>query len=708
MMNIESFYSEYACTYNAPLSCKKPLETALQMRGAKFCLECGFPSTLSVHTEIKGQRGSYKVTEYLGVRGLGRLYAGIQLNNREPVIIKEYLLPQNSFNQEEALKRKETFKRLAGVNLADGREQNFRLIQTWEAIADEKGERCYLITKDTTPSETLGQYLINRGGMKAPKVREFLIQALQTLVFLHTQKLSFPSGQVQKGLEHGNINLDSLLIKLQSNKQFFTVFFCDLAKWENLFIPPKIPQPPKNTYKQDLESLGLIAFYLWLGKTTHPNSGKKIDPAEHELLPNTDNDLKKFIYRLLGFDIAFQDAASAREELLNLSAFNPESKKQKSGKKKKGKKRLPLFVILLGLLAFALLGGVIGHYIFKGLNSENAKDTGLDKNFDQFADVPNIDSGDFTYTSGKNSNWRFLLGKEPVDERKLDELLKKPKPNVEAIFKHVTNDNDEINSEIGKVQRKEVGFAITGLVDKNRIGNDMDSEIVAHDGMVVFVAFRNDNNKLLINALQGKITHEQLRKIYTGKITKWREIVPNIREDIRIEPYLPVEKEAVEKFKQLIFSKNSDINLFNENKEKFKTENTRELIINMGKQLNSGENVGVIGFGFLSKIIDQCTVYPLAITDENNQPIQPIFSESKKTAIKISDDLCKMQGKLYIDMEEFQKYPLRYDLYVVYSKDESKEGGHSFASLLNTNQGQCLLKNVFLVPLRNVKENDCK
>ena len=91
---------------------------------------------------------------------MGRLYSGTQSNNREPVIIKEYLLPQNSFNEDEALKRKETFKRIAGVNLADGREQNFRLIKTWEAIADEKGERCYLITKDTTPSETLGLYLL--------------------------------------------------------------------------------------------------------------------------------------------------------------------------------------------------------------------------------------------------------------------------------------------------------------------------------------------------------------------------------------------------------------------------------------------------------------------------------------------------------------------------------------------------------------------
>ncbi|MEM1393984.1 MAG: substrate-binding domain-containing protein, partial [Cyanobacteria bacterium P01_H01_bin.150] len=584
MSPIESFYSEYACTCNSPLSCNKPLETSQQIRGAKFCLECGFPATLSVHTEIKGRRGTYKVNQYLGVRGLGRLYSGTQSNNREPVIIKEYLLPQNSFNEDEALKRKETFKRIAGVNLADGREQNFRLIKTWEAIADEKGERCYLITKDTTPSETLGQYLIKQGGMKAPKVREFLIQALQTLIFLHTQNLSFPSGQVQNGLEHGNINLDSVLIKLQSNKQFFTIFFCDLAKWENLFIPPKIPQPPKKTYKQDLESLGLVAFYLWLGKTTHAHSGKKIDPAEHELLPNTDNELKKFIYRLLGFDIAFQDADSAREELLNLSAVKPENSKKKSGKKKKKKKRLSVLAILLGLLVFVLLGGGIWS-IFSWLrNSEIAKDEGSGKTLALFTDVPNVKPGQFTYTSGRYSNWRFVLGREPVSKRKLFEWLETPKEDTE--FRHITNENDEINSEIKQVQNQEFGFAITSLVDKNSIGNNMNSEIIAHDGLLVFVASRDRNNKLL-EALKGKITLEQLRKIYTGNATKWNQIVPSLRKDIPIEPYFPNNKEAIDKFEKLIFRKDvkteseedkkkvrTNINAFKAYKERANTEDT--------------------------------------------------------------------------------------------------------------------------------------
>ncbi|MCC5632292.1 hypothetical protein LC613_32150 [Nostoc sphaeroides CHAB 2801] len=135
---IESFYKEYSCSYNAPLSCDRPLITSQQIKGAKFCLECGFPATLPIEMEIKGNWGSYQVTKFLGVRGLGRLYAGIHLKDKQPVIIKEYLLPVRCFNENETLKRKETFKRVGGVNLADGRQQNFRLIQTWEAISQMK------------------------------------------------------------------------------------------------------------------------------------------------------------------------------------------------------------------------------------------------------------------------------------------------------------------------------------------------------------------------------------------------------------------------------------------------------------------------------------------------------------------------------------------------------------------------------------------
>ncbi len=234
-------------------------------------MECGFPATLPQDAEIKGNSGTYQVNNYLGVRGNGRLYAGIQVKDQQPVVIKEYLLPSRCFNEKETLERKETFKRVGGVSLADSRTPNFRLVNTWEAIADEKGERCYLITKGTEASQTLRQYITQHGAMTALQVREVLNQALQTLEFLHSQKLRFPSNQIQQGLPHGNLSLDSILIQVENNQQY--IYFDDLAIWENVFIPPAISQPAPCKREQDLEALGLVAFYLWVGRTIIRISG---------------------------------------------------------------------------------------------------------------------------------------------------------------------------------------------------------------------------------------------------------------------------------------------------------------------------------------------------------------------------------------------------------------------------------------------------
>ncbi|MFH7030949.1 MAG: substrate-binding domain-containing protein [Heteroscytonema crispum UTEX LB 1556] len=708
MPSLESFYKEYACSYNAPLSCDRPLETAQQMKGAKFCLECGFPATLPMEMEIKGNRGSYQVTKFLGVRGLGRLYAGVQQKDQQPVIIKEYLLPVRCFNEDEALKRKETFKRVGGVNLADGRQQNFRLIQTWEAIADEKGERCYLITKDTEPSQTLGQYLIAQGAMTAPQIREFLNQALQTLIFLHTQKLRFPSNQVQKGLEHGNISLDSILIKSENDQQFY-IYSCDLAKWENLFIPEVIAQPPAKTYKQDLESLGLVAFYLWLGRTTNYNTGNLIDPKEHELLPNTDNYLKQFIYRLLGFDTPFENAETARQALLKLPQESQINNTQQSTDSGQTQKRFPKYLVLVGLLALLLLGGGIWYYVWqhnKGLEERKySLWNGLKKNF---SEVNNVPSGNFFYIGEKDGTWSYILSRSPETDSKLTVLLTKPKAQVEATFNYQDFDIKNDSNLIEEVRSGRKNFAVTSLEDI--ITNDMNKKEIAYDGLLVFVTFSKNS---LPQALEGKISIEQLRQIYTGAVTNWQQINPNIS-NLPLEPYVPKEAEAVQKFKKLVLNNNpQDIALFEDKIAKSKTENTEITQKKIREAVNKRQETGIISFGILSKTWNQCSGYPLAIVDKSNKPIQPLFHQLKQRPVEPSDNLCDKTN--YFDVETFHSdkndsYPLGYPIYIVYPKDNSRErAGSVFADMLKTRQGQCLLNKVGLVPLQpipNYKKNN--
>ncbi len=697
MSPTELFYKEYPCSYNSPLDCENIIETLQEVKGAKFCFECGFPALLPDETEIKGYKGSYQVTKFLGVRGLGRLYSGIQLKDKQPVIIKEYLLPSRTFNQDETFQRKQTFRHTGGVDLADGRVQNFRLIQTWEAISPEKGERCYLITKDVQPSQTLRQYLKQHGAMTPSQVREFLSEVLQTLEFMHTQKLRFPSNHVQRSLEHGNINLDSVLIKVE-NKERFVAYLCDVAIWENLFIPPSIPQPAAKTYMQDLESLGLVAFQLWVGQT-------QLDPKDHQAWPNNDDDLKQFLYRLLSLNTPYGSTEIARQDLLRLPKPGESNNLQPSSDSQEQKKRfLKKYWLWLGLLAFLLLGGACYYFWHSKLDEGQYPEwRGLN-----FSELSNFPSGEFIYTGEEKGTWTYILAQAPYSTMKLNDILKNPNPDAKATFIYKPSKSSDISKfsqPIKEVQVEEASkvpkdFAVTTVLEN--ITSDMQSKQVAYDGLLVFIE-KSHTDSSLLKALDGKISLEQLRAIYTGKINNWREINKNIP-SLKIEPYVPTELEAIHQFKKLVLKNNPrDIALFDEKIAKTQTQDTHKTQQQISNANKNGPT-GIISFGIFSKIWNQCSGYPLEIVN-NNRYIQPLLNPTKRRPLQPSDESC---DRLVFDTTKFQpdataNYPLSYPLYIVYPKDSNRQpGGSTFANMLLTRQGQCLLTKSGLVPLQPV------
>ncbi len=264
----------------------------------------------------------------LGQRGAGRLYAATQTGFNQPVVVKEYLLPQHYFNAVERQQQQKIFKNLAGFSLADGRVQDFRFVQPLEAIANDLEERCYLITDERDICPTLRRYF-NQGALTPTEVRWVLNQVLQTLEFLHGQKFRLPSGQVQTGMVHGNLSLDSLLIGIEQPEvaiqdghvapsRFLDsncfIYLCDLALWEQLFDPASVNASPKS-FAQDLGDLGYIAFYLLAGREV-TSAGALLDPREPLHWQAVDPFLKHFILRLMGLELPFENAEVARRALL--------------------------------------------------------------------------------------------------------------------------------------------------------------------------------------------------------------------------------------------------------------------------------------------------------------------------------------------------------------------------------------------------------
>jgi ABC-type phosphate transport system substrate-binding protein/serine/threonine protein kinase len=716
MPSSNSFYPEYPCSYNHPLNCDRPLQTSQELKGAKFCMECGFPATLSEKAEIKGNLGNYQINNYVGVRGYGRLYSGTQTKDKQPVEIKEYILPNRCFNQEETRYRQETFQRIGGIKLADSRIQNFRLVDTLEAIANEKSDRCYLISRKIEASQTLQEYLTHRGKMTAPQVRELLNQTLQTLEFLHSQKIRFPSGRIDTGIAHGNISLDSILIQISSsannqhnNQQFYT-YLCDLAIWERLFIPPKITQPAPPDKEQDLASLGLVAFYLLAGRTTDYTSNQPLNPRDNQQWSTTDQHLKQFIERLLGINTPFPSAEAARQALMQLPKedhINDPSRFGEDEQQKPWFKKWTTWLIILFLL---LLGGGIFAYFWSTITTKNecSKYLQWTKLKNNFQDVNNVPTGIFNYTGEKTSTWSSIL-KQKLNNIDLEAILNNPTLKSPATFPYTPVNSLNLASLVqteAAVTTEKQYFAITSLT--NNLLGDLDQKPIAYDGLLVYVEFRKKNNNTA-QLLNGQITLEQLRQIYTGKITNWQQI-NNQLPSLRIKPFAPTEPEALIKFQEIVLKNDpQDIALFRANNTQTDTTKTLNQI---RQEILQEQNTGVIGFGIISKIKGQCSVYPLAIIDGNNQPIQPLFRKLKRRPLKTSDDLCD-HDDYFFNVETFQKYPLGYRTFVVYPKDNSlPPAGLTFAEMLTTRQGQDLLKQVGLVPLQpipdDITKNACK
>jgi hypothetical protein len=702
-------YPEYRCSHNAPLGCDRVQQTVQDHKGARFCMDCGFPVILSANQKIEGRRGVYQIKKYLGARGNGRLYAGIQLDNHQPVLIKEYLLPDRCFNSEETQQRKITFMHVAGLTPADGRIQDFRLVPIIEAIADARADRCYLISQESESSMTLAHYLVQQGAMTASQVRTVLDQTLQTLQFLHNQKLRRPSGQIDRGVAHGNLNLESLL--LVGNAAKFQIYLCDLADWEFLFRSA-LPQSPKLQPVQDLTALGQVAFYLWNGRTTDLD-GQPLDPHEQQHWPSENLALKQLILRLMGLEPPFESAEAARQALRQLPSSDPTEPDPIAVTTNKRKKWLAKrwLILLLGFLI-----GLIGAGLWSFFHSQSSAQSSLADYqrlpLKKFADVSGIESGEFRYVSEQNGSWSSVLNL-PLQNGTLGEILSRPKSDVEAHFiwqgqstaepsTAEPSTTEQTTTEAGRsnpnallslVQQEKADFAITSLAD--RLPSDLEKIQVAYDGLLVFVPF--NKGETLPRALNGQISLESLQRLYTGAIENWQELGGF---DLEVVLHAPTEPEAMRQFEAIVLQDDPQIIAqFRQNVSQYETRETLE----QGRRAFAEGRAGIISFGLISRVWNQCGGYPLALRTNGN-PVQ-VLRRSNGQPITPDINLCDKANHLNVNLFQTNQYPLGYPLFVVYPKDNRRSAGRKFAELLTTQEGQCSLSQVGLVPLQPVPDN---
>ena len=689
----------YRCTQNAPLGCRKPIETTENIPGAKFCIECGFPTTLPVQTELRGRLGTYRISEILRSQGMGRLYRGTQTSNGQSVVVKEYLLPKQCFNAVEAQQCRTALGQVVKGNLTTPKGREFRLVSPSETIADPLSDRVYLIfSGEIATLPTLRQALRETGAFSALRVRQVLDQMLQSLHFLHSQP-SMASEAIGLGTAHGNLGLDSLLI---SDSGY--VYACDLASWEQLFVPaPRQVLSPE----QDLIDLGAVAFALWTAQGIHSGSDALLNPREAQHWPQDDPPLRDFLLRLLGLETPFNSAAEARQALIKLpqpkssaAGFHGNLSPESPAKAKSRK------YWLLSLLALPLLGGLLWLLLARSMSNSYAETTSFKHLLPSFADVNGIQPGQYPYTGETFGTWTTVLDKKPVSDRKIRALLTQPKLDMAAIFNYRTYapQRSPLN-EVLEANAK-ANFAIASL--STQLPEGLIPETIAYDGLLVYVpAYKSQN---LPSALRGKISLAQLQQIFTGQLTNWKQLGSDFP-DLPIKPYRPMEPEALRLFQQKVLGNDpSLIAQFNKIEQR-STFNTLRSIAVGEKQAQKTE-AGSISFGLLTQTWDQCKIYPLAIAQQNLDPVQPLLRETTNGTmqpISPSDNLC-LEKKPLLNISAFHTatYPLSAPLIIAYPRDNNLPGnvsGPLFANFLKTQDGQYLLQQAGLVPLQTPPKN---
>lgn len=674
---------------------------------------------------LRGQRSTYQVEhdedEDAGFsrRGNGALFKGVDTVTRQPVIIKFYPLSQVQLNQVESSACEQQFQNLVRLSHPDNQPQeDLRVSWPIDAITPPQTEDYYFLVMDQdTHGLTLKHWLAQQALPLAPaKVRSIIGQILQSLMHLHHHPIRLASGQLQSGLVHGNLNLESVLCVERSGEDFF--YLSDLALWEHPLqgfddIQRKTTVtgvPELETIQQDLGDLGLIGASLL-----------QIYGAE------SDTALAKFLKQLT--DGQFQNTESAWQAWLRLPPLispasnllsQPEDAPDKP-RKTKWRWRLIAGGTLLGLLA---VGG--GWWWLRSRSSEVAS---LPCCLDQVERVP---EGEFTYTMVEKGSWHRVIEQSPlfeIEDLSLDSAIRRTHTTFQ--FKDQPDLSKTIQEAIDKVNNRKVDFAVIPLVNNVDLPPELGYEIIAYDGLAVFVPFSYDSRQ---GGLPNELEAEQLsvsdiRHIYTAQSDG--ETIKTERGDARL--YMPENSETIDIFKKEVLLEQEPLleqfdklwtQSVNDNLDGHVEEKDlqslpivtllRTMLANFERDnsekdnskdenipVDSNEDVLRIGFASLSQVMKQCSVYPLSISDDDNKGIQPLVMKDGMP-ITPRTNLCDDKNLYQANVDAFRRnqYPLAYPIVVVFPRDNSHpSAGQKFAEMMRTVQAQQLLLEANLVPI---------
>lgn len=333
--------------------------------------------------------------------------------------------------------------------------------------------------------------------------------------------------------------------------------------------------------------------------------------------------------------------------------------------------------------------------------------------------------------------WSFLM-KKPLSLGNTfgQEFQNRVNNNFSITKIHNTSSLDESLKQLdeGKPDFIMAAIPTKNMEDYKNKHSNFEFKEIAYDALVVLVSFSNSQerqNKIPPLIFQEKITLDELRSLYTNssgsseanlsringsgiKLYLTRnyadrpQIVELFQNSLLNNKDAPQEDKILNKIQGEIYQRElkeifqKKINLQSK-QNRFEKILTSDYIF---KNIFSDfEDNGVISLGvdLLSQVIGQCTVYPLALVNENGQKVQ-LLVENNGNEITPETDLCRKGSyRVNIDALKNANYSLGYTIAVVYRQDSENSSGKLFADMLRSNEGQSLLKGAGLVPIRQIE-----
>jgi phosphate transport system substrate-binding protein len=336
----------------------------------------------------------------------------------------------------------------------------------------------------------------------------------------------------------------------------------------------------------------------------------------------------------------------------------------------------PRILTLFALLALVWSFGLVGSGVWWFLKQPKFQSTFLTQVLpgpQNFTQVQNVPTGLFKY--GGSTAWasiRLMVDSVIQSERR------------EFRLRYLQPDYDPVGSSSGirMLLDGHLSFAQTSrplLEEEHRLaearGLNLKQIPVAIDGVAIAV-----NPDLDIPGL----TLDQLRLIYSGKVTNWQEVGGP---DLAILPYSrPLSADSTADFfvKDILQGQAFG--------------RTVEFIYTTTQALRVlADTPGAVYYASASEIVPQCTVKALAVGRQIGNLVSPYQSP-----VIPSQQCPEKRNQVNVQAFQTNQYPLTRNLYIVLNQNGRTEAaaGEAYANFLITAQGKELIQNAGFVAIR--------